>query len=93
MLHDFRLLHLVILNIGIKADRLFPDSSLYDFIQTVKGAATDKQHIGGIKLDKFLMRMFPAALRRNISHGTFQDFQQCLLYTFTADITCDGRIF
>ena len=75
------------LNIGIEADRLLPDSSLYDFIQTVKGAATDEQHIGGIKLDKFLMRMLPAALWRNISHGTFQDLQQRLLYTFTADIT------
>ncbi|MPN49114.1 hypothetical protein SDC9_196727 [bioreactor metagenome] len=37
--------------------------------------------------------MFAAALRRYIRNGAFQNFQQRLLDTLTADIAGDGRIF
>ena len=36
--------------------------------------------------------MLASTLRRNINHGTFQEFQQSLLYTFATHITRDRRI-
>ena len=37
--------------------------------------------------------MFPAALRRHITHGTFQDFQESLLDAFSANVARNGWIF
>ena len=39
------------------------------------------------------MRMFSAALRRNISDGSFQHLQQGLLHAFARNIAGDGGVF
>ena len=62
------------------------------FIQTGKRTATDKQDLGGINLQEFLLRMFTPTLRRNGSNSTFDQFQQCLLYAFTGNVSGNGRV-
>ena len=49
-------------------------------LDAVKCTAADKQNIGGIDLDKLLMRMLAAALRRYVGNRALKHFQQCLLY-------------
>ena len=39
------------------------------------------------------MRMFSAALRRNVGDGSFQHLQQGLLHTLARNIAGDGGIF
>lgn len=39
------------------------------------------------------MRVLSAALRRHACCCAFQNFQQCLLYAFAADITGNGYVF
>ena len=62
------------------------------FIQTGKRTATNKQDLGGINLQKFLLRMLTPALRWNGSNSTFDQFQQCLLYAFTGNVTGNRRV-
>jgi len=37
--------------------------------------------------------MFTSAIGRNIGNGSFQNLQQCLLYAFTRNISCNGWVF
>src|SRR5260370_36093213 len=39
------------------------------------------------------MWMFTTALWRNVGHGSFQNLQQRLLYSFARHIARDGRVF
>ncbi len=43
-------------------------------------------------MDKFLLRVLPPSCGRDVRNRTFQDFQQCLLHTFTRNITGDRRV-
>ena len=38
------------------------------------------------------MRMLSSTLRRNTCNSAFQNFQKCLLYTLSGNITSDGNI-
>src|SRR5699024_8064251 len=58
----------------------------------VTGVQTCALPISGIELNELLVRMLAAALRWNGGNRSFQDFQQCLLYTFARDVTRYGRI-
>ena len=80
-------------NIGAKAQRGRAGALGNHLFQTVKSAAADEQDVGGIDLNKFLLGMLSAALRRHVGDGAFQNFQQCLLHAFTADITGNGGVF
>ena len=73
--------------------RGFIGPPLYDLFQPIKGAAADKQDIGGIHLDELLLGMLAAPLRRYVGNGTLQDLQQRLLHPFPADVAGDGRGF
>src|SRR5690606_20250223 len=88
LLQDLRCFHLGGLDIRIKADGLLADSSLNDFIQSVKCAAADEQDVRRIKLDKVLMRVLPSSLRWNAGNGSLQNLKQRLLNAFAADIPC-----
>lgn len=57
----------------IKADRLLIQSGLNDLINPFKCTAADKQNIGRVYLDQFLMRMLSSALRRNRCNGSLND--------------------
>ena len=56
-------------------------------------ATADEQNIGGIDRREFLVRMFTAALRRNVRYRTFQDLQESLLYAFARDVPRNRRVF
>jgi len=77
---------------GVKADYLLSHSPLDDLLKSVEGASAYEQDIRGVKLQKFLMRMLTPTLRRNICNRAFENFQQCLLYSLTADIARNRRI-
>ncbi len=68
-------------------------SAFDDLFQTVKGTATDKQDVGCIDLDKFLMGVFASTLGRNTCHRAFQNLQKGLLHTFSRYITRDRGVF
>jgi len=64
----------------------------YNAFYAVEGAAGYKKDIFRIDFNKFLVWVFPATFRGDINHGTFQQFQQALLYTFPGNIAGYGRI-
>ena len=55
--------------------------------KTDKGAAADEKDIGRIHLQKFLLRVLPAALGRNARHRPFNNLQQSLLHAFAGNIS------
>ncbi len=57
-----------------EAHHFLANSFLDDLIETDKGAAANKENFLGVDLDVFLVRMFAAALRRNIAGAAFEDF-------------------
>ena len=71
------------LHFGLKAERLVAQPSFDDFFQTDKRAAAEEQNVCRVDREEFLMRMFAAALRRNIGDRAFEYLQQRLLHTFT----------
>ena len=78
---------------GIKADGALIGALFDDLVQTVERATADKEDVGGVHLNHFLLRMLPAALRRNIGNGAFQNFQKRLLHTLAGNVPGDGGIF
>ena len=63
-----------------------------DLFNAVKCAAANEQDIGGIDLQKLLLGMLPAALRRYICHGAFDDLQERLLNALAADVACNRAV-
>src|SRR5262249_12821812 len=59
------------------------------FVQTDECATAYEEDIRRVDLGKFLVRMFTPALRGNVSDGTLEHFEECLLYSFTGNIACD----
>src|SRR6266481_2065094 len=57
-----------------------------DILKPNKSAATDKKNISGVHLEEFLLRVLPAALRRDARHRSFNNLQQGLLYPFTRNV-------
>ncbi|MCY1220293.1 hypothetical protein D9M72_323030 [compost metagenome] len=51
-----------------------------DVLEPGEGPRDNEQHIGGVDLDEFLVRVFPAALRGHRGHRAFQDLQEGLLH-------------
>ena len=67
--------------------------SLCNFLfNAVKSTATNKQNVFRVHRNHFLIGMLTATLWRHIHNRSFQQFQQSLLNTFTANVTSDGRI-
>src|SRR5690606_4821171 len=78
---------------GAEAHGLFADAVLNDFVDAVKGAAANKEDIGGIDLDELLMRMLAAALGRYAGHRPLENLEKSLLHAFPGNISGDGGIF
>src|SRR5205085_2714506 len=57
-----------------------------------ESAAADKQDIGRVDLQEFLLRMLAAALRRHGRNCAFHNLEKRLLDAFARDIAGDGRI-
>src|SRR5258705_626408 len=79
-------------NLGGEADRGRTPARGDDLLEPREGAAADEQNVRGIDLQKFLLRVLAAALRRHGSDRAFHDLQQRLLHTLTRHVTGDRRI-
>ena len=66
--------------------------TLHDSIESDERPTTDKQNIGGVDLDIFLIRMLPTALRGHIAGRALENLQERLLDTFTRNVPCDGNV-
>ena len=58
--------------------------------QSNEGTAADEQDVGGVHLDKLLMRMFASRLVGNVCNRAFNEFEECLLNAFTRDVSGNG---
>ena len=55
-------------------------------------ATTDEQDVGRVDLDVLLLGVFSAALRWDVGRCPFEHFQECLLHTFSRDVTSDRDV-
>src|SRR5690606_30310099 len=79
-------------HLGAEADAAVTGAVGDDLLQPGERARHDEQHVGGIDLDEFLVRMLAPALRRHAGLGAFQDLQQRLLHALTGDVTGDRGV-
>ena len=71
---------------------LHAHAAAHDIVQPGESAADDEQDVARVDLQKLLVRVLAAALRRNIGYRAFQDFQQRLLDALARHIPRDGRV-
>ena len=71
---------------------LRPIRLLDDLLEPGERAAADEQHVGGVDLDEFLMRVLAAALRRHRGRGALEDLQQRLLDALAGYVPGDRRV-
>ena len=64
-----------------------------NLVQANKGTAADEQNIGGVDLQKLLLRVLAAAGRRNARDSALEDLQERLLHALAGDIARDGEVF
>ena len=72
-----------------KADACLDRTLANDPVQPFKRAANDKQDVGGVDSDKFLVGMFAPTLRRHRRIGAFNQFEQRLLNTLAGYVSSD----
>ena len=77
---------------GAEADALAPGARADDLLEPGEGAGHDEQHVGGVDLDEFLVRVLAAALRRDRGDRAFQDLQQRLLHALARDVPGDRGV-
>ena len=75
-----------------KTHHFLADAFLDDLIEADERAAANEQNFLSIDLDIFLVRMFPAALGRNIAGAAFEDFQKRLLNAFARNVARDRDV-
>src|SRR5512143_1092897 len=61
--------------IGGEANATLLSTAADDLFQSGESTAADEQNIGGIDLEKFLLRMLASALWRHRGNGPFDQFQ------------------
>jgi hypothetical protein len=67
-------------HVGPEADRGAATRLHDDLLEPAEGATADEQHVGGVDLQEFLLRVLAAALRRHAGDGAFHDLEQGLLH-------------
>ena len=75
-----------------KAHYFLADALLNDLIQPNKCPATNEENLLSVDLDVFLVRMFAAALGRDIARAALQNFQKRLLHSFAGHVTSDTHV-
>jgi hypothetical protein len=75
-----------------KADGLLAGAAGNGLLQTHERAPADEENVGGVHRREFLVRVLAPALRRNVGHRAFEDFQQRLLHALAGDIAGDRRV-
>src|SRR6185312_5100850 len=79
-------------HLGAEADRGRPPPRRNDFFESGEGAAANEQNVSRVNLEKFLLRMLAAALRRNGGDGAFHDLQQRLLHALARNVARDRGV-
>ena len=79
-------------HLGAESQTTLADAVRDDLLQTGERTRDDEQHVGGVDLDEFLMRMLAAALRGHRRLRALQDLQQRLLHALTGDVAGDRRV-
>ena len=80
-------------NMRVKPDTLLTDTIRNNLIETNKGSTTDKEDVGGVNVDKFLLRMLAAACWRHARFSSLQNLQERLLNSLTGNISGNGEVF
>ena len=80
------------LAIAGEAQHVLADATLHHLVEIDERSATNKQHVGGVELDVFLLRMLAATLRRDVADGALENLEQCLLHAFAGHVTGDGDV-
>src|SRR5262249_1892831 len=75
-----------------KPHSLTPSAFANDVFKPDNRPTADEKDIGRIHLKELLLRGFSATLRRYTRHRSFINLQQCLLYTFTRNVSANRRI-
>src|SRR6185503_723032 len=73
----------------MESERLVSQPSLDHFLESDERATADKENVGRINREEFLMRMFTTALWRNVRDRAFEDLQQRLLHSLAGYIARD----
>ena len=81
------------LDVAGEPDGLLPAPLLNNLFEPVKCAAADKENVLSVDLDEFLVRVFSAALRRDVRDRALNDLEQCLLDTLTGDVAGNRAVF
>ncbi len=68
------------------------DAFLDNLVEPDERTAADKQNLLGVDLNVFLVRMFAAALRRDVASAAFKDFQERLLDAFAGNVSRDAYV-
>src|SRR5690554_1953936 len=84
--------HLLIRDLRAEAEAMLARASLDDLIEPDERSSADEEDIRGVDLQKFLLRMFAAALGRDVRDRPLDDLEQGLLHAFAAHIARDGRV-
>src|SRR4030095_13723242 len=61
-------------------------------VEADEGAAADKEDIGRVDLEEFLVRMLASTLRWHVGDGALQDLQECLLDALAGHVARDRRV-
>ena len=77
---------------GLEAHHLRVHSLRNLLFDAVKCTAADEEDILRIHVDKLLFGMLAAALWGHVNYTAFEQFEERLLYTFTAHVARDARI-
>jgi hypothetical protein len=80
------------LDVGPEPQRLLADPPLDLLVEADKRAAADKENVGRVDLEEFLMRVLAAALRRHVRHRPFENLEQGLLDAFARDVARNRRV-
>ncbi len=79
-------------HLGTEADRGTLAALGDDPLEPGKRAAADEQDVGGIDLQKLLLRVLAPALRGYRGDGAFHDLQKRLLHPLAGDVAGDRRV-
>src|SRR5438093_1315341 len=65
---------------------------LHDLLETFEGAAAHEKDVRCVDLNEVLVRVLPAALRRDVRDGPLEDLEERLLDALTGDVASDRRV-
>src|SRR5690606_15814451 len=94
--HGLRLLHHGERLLLVIADKAHRGALLHALAHAIgkmrKSAATNKENVARVELDKLLLRMLAPGSRRHIGDAALDDLEQSLLHTLATDVARDAGV-